>query len=125
MASNLDEIQNVVDIRRQRNCGAGKEFIEKNLDGIEPVECFRGRAVGYAFVVVALAEIPQADLVEIVETEGASERVDEDCVGGCGCRDYIAEIELEEVGASNYGFFVYIADYSLPFLLARWVEGLE
>jgi hypothetical protein len=125
MASNLDEIQNVVDIRRQRNCGAGKKLIEKDIDGIEPVECFRGRAIGYAFAVVALAEIPQADLVEIVEAEGAGERVDEDCVGGCGCRDYVAEIELEKVGASDYGLFVYIADYSLPFLLVRWVEELE
>ena len=64
-------------------------------------------------------------MVEIVEAEGAGERVDEDCVGGCGSRDYVAEIELEEVGPSDYGFFVYIANYSLPLLLVRWVEGFE
>ena len=57
-------------------------------------------------------------MVEIVEAEGAGERVDEDCVGGCGSRDYVAEIELEEVGPSDYGFFVYIANYSLPFLVS-------
>jgi len=34
-------------------------------------------AVGYSFVVVAFAEVPEADLVEVVEAEGARERVDE------------------------------------------------
>lgn len=56
------------------------------------------RAVGDAFVVVALAEGPQADLVEVMEAKGAGEGIDEGYVGGSGGRDDVCEVELEEPG---------------------------
>ena len=40
-----------------------------------------------ALVVVALAEIPEADLVEVVETYGTGDGVDEDCIGNGGGDD--------------------------------------
>lgn len=53
--------------------------------------------MGDALAVVALAEIPQADLVEIVQPNGAGDRVDEDGIGDRE-RDNVGEINLEEIG---------------------------
>lgn len=71
------EVQNVIDIRRQSNGGSGEKLIEKNFDGIEPVEGFWCGAVCDSFIVVAFAEVPETNLVEIVEAEGSCERVHE------------------------------------------------
>jgi hypothetical protein len=112
MACNLDQVQNVVDFRRESDGGTGKQFIEKDFYRVEPVERLCGWAVGYSFVVVAFAEVPEADLVEVVKTKGARERVDElDVAGGGG--DDVGEVEFEEVGAADYGFGVYVADFDL------------
>ena len=71
MARNPDQVQNIVDVSRQRDCCPGKKFVEKDFDRVEPVECLRRRAIGDSFIVVAFAEAPKAYLVEIVEAQGA------------------------------------------------------
>lgn len=52
----------------------------------------RAGAVRYAVAGVAFAEVPQADLVEVVEAEGAGEGVGEDEVAGGGGGDYVGEV---------------------------------
>jgi hypothetical protein len=112
VACNLNQIQNVVDFRRESDGGTGKQLIEQDFYRVEPVERLCGRAVGNSFVVVAFAEVPEADLVEIVQAEGACERVDQlDVVGGGG--DDVCEVEFKEVGAADYDFLVYVADFDL------------
>lgn len=53
--------------------------------------------MGDALTVVALAEVPQTDLVKIVQPDGSGDRVDEDGIGD-GERDDVGEINLEEIG---------------------------
>ena len=38
MAGNLDEVQYIIDLGWQRDRGAREEFVEQDLDGVEPVE---------------------------------------------------------------------------------------
>jgi len=42
VACNLDQIQNVVDVRRESDGSTGKQFIEQDLNGVEPVERLGG-----------------------------------------------------------------------------------
>lgn len=87
MRSNPQKLEDCTDFRGQSKGGTREQLIDKCLDGIEPVQGFRVRAVGYSFVVVAFAEVPEADLVEIVQAEGAREGVGEDNVLGVGGDD--------------------------------------
>jgi hypothetical protein len=48
--------------------------------------------MGDSLAVVAFAEVPQADLVEVVEADRAGDGVDEDGVGD-GRGDYIGEVD--------------------------------
>ena len=66
-------------------------------------------AVGDALVVVALAEVPQTDLVEVVEPDGAGDTVDEDGIGDGEGND-VGEIDFEEVGFAEDGLVGEIAD---------------
>lgn len=68
--------------------------------------------MGYAFVVVAFAEVPEADLVVVVEAEGAGEGVDEDGVAGCG-GDYVGYVYLEEPGVAQDGLVMRVSYYRL------------
>lgn len=70
------------------------------------------RAGGYAFVVVAFAEVPQADLVEVVKAEGTGEGVDEDGITGGGGDD-VGYVDLEEPGVAEDGFVVRITYHCL------------
>lgn len=112
MACNPNQLQSSIDFRRQGDSGACQQFIEKNFDGIEPVEGFWARAMGYSFIIVAFTEIPEANLVEIVQAQRACERVDENCVTRRRGGNYVAEVQFEEVGVADYGLFVDVADYS-------------
>ncbi len=58
--------------------------------------------------IVAFAEIPQTDLVEIVQTDRLGNAVYEDCVGD-GCRNDIGEFDLEEVGTPDDRIVVDVA----------------
>jgi hypothetical protein len=55
-----------------------------------------------SLVVVAFAEIPEADLVEVVQADGAGDGVDQDGVGDGG-GDYVGEVDGEEVGGADDG----------------------
>lgn len=66
MARNSDQRQNIIDLARQRNRRSTQQFIQKNLDRVEPVKRLGGRAIGDAIIVVAFTEVPEPDLVEIV-----------------------------------------------------------
>jgi hypothetical protein len=71
------------------------------------------RTVGDSFVTVALAEIPESDLVKIVKAEGPRQRVDEhEVVGGANGED-VGQVEVEEVGVADDGTFVKVADQDL------------
>lgn len=109
MRRQADQPQDIVDVRRQRNRRPGQQLVEQDLHRVEPVQRARGRAVGDALVVVALAEVPQPDLVEIVEAERAREGVDEDDVAGAR-RDDVGQVEGEEVGAADAGLIGCVAD---------------
>jgi hypothetical protein len=86
MRGEFNDVQNVIDIRRQSNGGSGEKLIKKNFDGVEPVEGFWCGAVCDSFIVVAFAEAPETNLVKIVEAEGSCERVHElnGSTGGSG-----------------------------------------
>lgn len=88
MARQLYQIESAVDLGRQGDCGACEELVEEDGHGVEPVHRHWFGAVGYAFIVVAFAEVPEADLVEVVQAEGAREGVDEGYVGWGGGGDY-------------------------------------
>lgn len=70
MTCDTDETEDVVYFGGESNGCAGEKFIEEDIDGVEPVEVSGGGASGDAFIVVTFAEIPEADLVEIVEAQG-------------------------------------------------------
>lgn len=114
MRRDLDEVQDVVDLRGQDDGGAGEELREQDLHGVEPVQGLRRRASGDALAVVALAVVPQADLVEVVQAEGAGDGVHEDeirVVEGLGVD--VGEVEVEEPGGLDDGAGVEVADEGL------------
>ena len=67
-----------------------------------PVQGSRRGAVGDSLAVIAFAEVPQTNLVEVVEADGAGDGVDKYSVGDGG-RDYIGEVDGEEVGGTDDG----------------------
>ena len=46
---------------------------------------------------------------------------DENCVTRRRGGDYVAEVQLEEVGIADYGICVDVADYRLPDVLVGWL----
>lgn len=63
-----------------------------------------------ATVIVTLTEIPQANLIEVMETDGSSNTVDQDGIGN-GDRNDIGEIDFEEIGIPYDRTIGDIADY--------------
>lgn len=66
-------------------------------------------AEGDAHVVVALAKVPESDLIEIVESEGAGDGIDENGVGD-GAGDNVREVNLEKECAADDGARVEVAN---------------
>ncbi|TGO28498.1 hypothetical protein BPAE_0027g00650 [Botrytis paeoniae] len=116
VTSDADETEDIVYFSGESDGCAGEEFIEEDIDGVEPVEVSGGGASGDAFIVVAFAEIPEADLVEIVEAEGSGERVLQGDAAADGFGNDVCEVESEEPGIADDGTVVYIADYCLRFV---------
>jgi len=73
------------------------------------------RATGDTLVVVAFTKGPKADLIEVMQAEGSGEGVHERDVE-CGGRDYVGEVEFEEVGGAEYRFVGRVANYCLRFI---------
>ncbi|TGO81313.1 hypothetical protein BPOR_1212g00020 [Botrytis porri] len=113
---NADETEDIVYLGGESNGCAGEKFIEQDIDGVEPVEVFGGGARGDTFIVVAFAEIPETDLVEIVEAEGSGERVLQGDAAANGFGYDVGEVESEEPGIADDGSVVYVADYGLRFV---------
>lgn len=65
--------------------------------------------MGDSICIVAFTVIPHAHLVEVVQTDGLGDGVDQD---GIGYRDGddVGEIEVEEVGASQHWLIGNIAN---------------
>lgn len=117
VTSDADETEDIVYFSGERNGCAGEKFIEEDIDGVEPVEVSGGGASGDAFIVVAFAEIPEADLVEIVEAEGSGERVLQCDAAADGFGNDVCKIESEEPGIADDGTVIYIADDCLRIVL--------
>jgi hypothetical protein len=66
-------------------------------------------AEGNARVVIAFAEVPQTDLVEVVKADRAGDGIDEDGIGH-GARDDTREINFKEVGSTQYRASIEVAD---------------
>lgn len=54
-------------------------------------------------------EVPQADLVKVMKTDGAGNGVDEDGVGD-RTGDDVGEVDFEEIGATKHWAIVEVAD---------------
>lgn len=88
---------------------SGEQLITQNLDGVEPVQRLRVRAIRNALALVALTEIPQPNLVEIVQPQCLRNGVDQGKVGHRR-RDDIAEVEADEVPVAQQRLVVCAAD---------------
>lgn len=112
MGSNPNQFQDIRNLCGESDGGACQELVEQDLHRVEPVEWFGVGAVCDSLIVVAFAEVPEADLIEIVEAEGAGEGIDEldvICRGG----DDVGEVEGVEVGVADDGLVVDVADDGL------------
>jgi len=74
------------DLSGKGDGGASEKLVQYDRDGVEPVKPFIFRAEGDAFVIVAFTIAPQADCVEIMESEGASDGVDQQDIARDGFR---------------------------------------
>ncbi|GMG27313.1 unnamed protein product [Aspergillus oryzae var. brunneus] len=94
---------------RKHTGSSGEQFGHDDLDRVEPVESLRFGAFGDATIIVSLTEIPQTDGVEIMETDGSRNTVNQDGIGD-GERDDVGEVDLEEPRLAEDGFVGYIAN---------------
>lgn len=83
----------------RHTCSAGEQFTDDDLYRIEPVQRPR-LAAGSYLVPVAFAEIPQADLVEIMQSQGTSYTVDDHGVG-YRLGYYVGKIQFQEPDAAD------------------------
>jgi hypothetical protein len=67
-----------------------------------PVQGSGCGATGDSLVVITFTEVPEANLVEIVETDGAGNGIYEDRVGNAGGDD-VSEVDGEKVCGTNEG----------------------
>lgn len=71
------DIENGENLSGKGDGSAVEELGHEDLDRVEPVEVLGFTAVGDSDSHVSFAEIPEADLVEVVESYGLSDRVDQ------------------------------------------------
>lgn len=79
-----------------RTGSASKQLTLYYSHWVKPVQCLCWRALRDSLVVVALAVVPQADLVEVVQAERSCNAVDQRGVWYAR-RDDICEVESDEV----------------------------
>jgi len=77
---------------------AGKQLIENDGDRVEPVECLGRGTVRYTLSIVTLAEVPQPNLVKVMETKSLGDRVDDTRVW-YRLGDDVCQVEFDEVDA--------------------------
>lgn len=76
-----------------------QQLVEDDLHRVEPVQSLGTRAVGYTLSIVALAEAPKSDTVEIVQTNSLGNRVDDSGVGNT-LREDVGQVDVDEVNAA-------------------------
>ncbi len=123
MRGYLDQSEDIVNLGRQSNRSPRQEFIEQNLDGVEPVEAPRRGAERNAFIVIAFTEVPESDLVEIVEAEGACEGVNEHKVFAGRGGDDVCEVEFKEICMADSNFVVNATYFDLSIRLVIILFG--
>lgn len=69
-AGQLDQVEDVDDLGGQGDGGARQQLVEDDLDRVEPIQRFGRRAIRDSLPDISLAEVPQPDLVEIVQSDG-------------------------------------------------------
>ena len=88
----------VISEKKRTRCSS-QQFREDDLDGVEPVQRLWDRTAA-DLISIPLAIVPQADLVEIMQANCPSNRVDQ--LGlRYGLRDDVAEVELDEVDGAG------------------------
>lgn len=102
----MDEVQDVVDVRREINRCACEQLIAENLHRIEPIQRGGLAAKSHTLALVSLAEAPQSDLVKIMETQRLRNCIDQGKVGNRS-RHNVAQVEAEKVPVLNDGFVAY------------------
>ena len=85
-----------------RTCCTLKQFILKDLDGVEPIQRLRIRTVQKAYSIVSFAEVPESDCIVVVKTQCLCNGVDEDRVGYTD-GNYVGQIQSDEVHLAQYG----------------------
>lgn len=81
-----------------RTGSAGEQLVEENLDGVEPVKRLGVGAICRALALEAFTKVPQSDRVEIVQTDGPGNRVDDDGIRD-GSRKDVGEVEFNKIDA--------------------------
>ena len=71
---------------------AFEQFVEEDLNGVEPVEYGRLAACCYALLLEPSAEIPEPDLIEVVQADGFGAC----CPCGSARRNDVANVDLKE-----------------------------
>ena len=78
-----------------------EQFTEENLQRIKPVERLGVGAMRDALIVITLAEIPQSNLVKIMQPDRTRNTVDKEGIGH-GKRNDMGEVKSEEVGVADH-----------------------
>lgn len=94
---------------RTRTRCTRQQFVQQNRDRIKPVQRLGVRAGCNAGIVIALAEVPHADLIKVMQTDCPGNTVDEDGIGN-GLRDDVGEVEFQKVGIAKHGFISDVSD---------------
>lgn len=120
LRADAEELQDGEDLARECDLGAGEELVHEDLDGVEPVGPLGRRAVYdapglvsiraaltgatrvgrsvHVLIVVALAKVPETDLVEVVEAQTPRHRVEEAGIGRLDGDDVRELVRLSDVG---------------------------
>lgn len=105
----FDQVEHVHDFRGQCDRRTSEEFVQNDLDRVEPVQRLRVRAVCDALAIVTLAKIPQPDLIKIVQADRLGDTINEDGIGYRRGND-VGQLDLEKVRASDDDVVVNVAN---------------
>ena len=72
---------------------------------------------GFALVIVTFTEVPQANLVEVVDAETPRDGIHENRIAGRGGRKYIGDVDFEEIAGSEDRLIACIPDFHLEMSL--------
>lgn len=85
-----------------RTGSSREQFTQKDIQRVEPVQRLGFRAMRDALIVIALAEIPESNLVEVVQSNRPGNTVDEERIGN-GHGNDMGQVEPHEVRLAHNG----------------------